>query len=209
MSIVINKKWRYVKMLNSVEYQREHFTKEIDPETGELKTKRYSKEVTSKVFHGVEPPYIKLYLENVLYLVDIPKSFLNLVHALLKRATYADAEDGLSINLASYTKKKICEELKWKNLQSLNNALNKLCQGMILKRLGTGVYQFNPFLFGRGDWKDIENIRITWEYNKLTGRTFQSFFKYKNDIDEKSMINEKREAKALLENPEQTELFEE
>lgn len=27
-------------------------------------------------------------------------------------------------------------------------------------RIETGVYMLNPFFFGRGDWKDIEKLRL-------------------------------------------------
>ena len=31
-----------------------------------------------------------------------------------------------------------------------------------MTRIKTGLYQFNPFLFGKGDWKDISKIRTTY-----------------------------------------------
>ena len=33
-----------------------------------------------------------------------------------------------------------------------------------MRRLDLGMYQFNPFFFGRGAWKDIANIRATFDY---------------------------------------------
>lgn len=130
-----------------------------------------------------EPGYIKLYIEDMLYISDMPKKLSGLTWALLKRATYADAEEGLCVSLNSYVKEKILKEMDLQKMQSLNNSISKLCKGGILKRLGSGTYQFNPYLFGKGEWKDISNIRVTWDYNEMKNRTFQTYFAYKTQKD--------------------------
>lgn len=42
-----------------------------------------------------EPAYIKLYLQDVLYLSDMPIRHSAILHELLKRASYAGEKDGM------------------------------------------------------------------------------------------------------------------
>lgn len=142
------------------------------------------KSVGTKTIHSAEPPFIKLYLADIMYMKDMPKAFASLTYALLTRASYANDEEGLCVTLAPYTKTKILAECGWDKMQTLNNALNKLVKGNIIKRLGTGCYQFNPFLFGRGEWKDIEKIRLEWDYDDVNGKTFSTAFTYKSEVTE-------------------------
>ena len=132
-----------------------------------------------KVIHSQEPAYIKLYVQDVLYLRDLPSSLGTLLLQLLTRATYADEEDGLCVSLTPYVKKRILEKLGWKKTASMNNALSKLVKGDIIRRLGGGTYQLNPYLFGKGAWKDVDKIRATWEYS-LDGRTYSTAITYKD-----------------------------
>ena len=38
--------------------------------------------------------------------------------------------------------------------------------GKILYRVGTGAYNFNPYLFGKGDWQDVSRLRLEVNYNE-------------------------------------------
>jgi len=140
--------------------------------------------VGTRTIYKQEPPYIKLYLEDILYMADMPKSLSGLTYALAKRATFADKDNGLVIYLNTFLKQQICDECGYEVMQSLNNAINKLCKGNIIKRLGAGTYQLNPYLFGRGEWKDIDKIRTTWNYDAINGRTFSTAFTYKDEYNE-------------------------
>lgn len=151
---------------------------EIDHETGEI-TKEET-QTSFRVTHAPEPPFIKLYIEDVLYIADMPKSLANTVYAFLQYTTFANAKNGMCVVLNPYIKEQICQDCGFDNVRSLNNALGKLVKGDILRRLGAGTYQFNPYLFGRGEWRDIDNIRATWTYD-LKGRTFNSVINYKTE----------------------------
>lgn len=153
----------------------------VDVNTGEILQEERS--IGTKTIHKQEPPYIKLYLEDILYMSDMPKSLSGLTYSLATRAQYANKEDGLCVFLPTYVKQQILQECGWDKMQSLNNALNKLVNGKILKRLGVGAYQLNPYFFGKGEWKDIDNIRMTWDYNEIKGKTFSTSFRYKSDND--------------------------
>lgn len=140
--------------------------------------------VGTRTIYKQEPPYIKLYLEDILYMADMPKSLSGLTYSLAKRATFADKDQGLIIYLPLFVKQQICDECGYEKMQSLTNAIGKLCKGNIIRRLGTGAYQLNPYLFGRGEWKDIDNIRATWDYDAINGRTFSASFTYKDENGE-------------------------
>lgn len=151
-------------------------TKLVD-EKGNVKETREN----MKLSWGAEPPYIKLYLQDVLYLSDMPKSHENILFELLKRATYAGDKYGMTVTLSSGMKQIIAEELKIKNVRSINNALSELVKGNVLFRIATGVYQFNPYFFGKGEWQDIARLRLEINYDEIKGRTFKTVCEYKQD----------------------------
>ena len=147
---------------------RQSSVETVMDENGNIKERRTNQNLS----WGDEPPFIKLYLQDILYLSDIPKSHENILFELLKRATYANSEYGMTVTLSSGMKKIIADTLKIKNVRSINNALSELVKGKILTRIATGVYQFNPFFFGKGDWQDVSNLRLQIDYNAIKGKTF-------------------------------------
>ena len=134
----------------------------------------FEKRISQTISWGDEPSYIKLYLQDILYLHDLPKQYVGLVFALLKRMSYAGEEDGMCIVLASRIKKANCQELGWERISSLDNAIQKLLAGKIIYRLDRSVYRFNPYLFGKGDWQEISRLRLEINYDEINGRTFQT-----------------------------------
>lgn len=151
--------------------------KTINEETGEIVEKRE----TQAMRFGEEPLYIKLYLKDIMYLSDVPAGLSNVTYALLKRATYASEEEGMVISLTSYTKKRIMKEVGYERMQSLDNSIRKLVKGKILYRIDLGTFQFNPYLFGKGNWADVARIRLKIDYSDIEGKTFGTIIKYKND----------------------------
>ena len=122
-----------------------------------------------------EPDYIKVYLDDICYLTNTPKFCSNVLQYLLKYVTYADNTEvgGLVVCLSTYTRKLISKKLGFTQTQSLSNAINKLVKGKVLFKLGGGAYRLNPYLFGKGDWKDIKQLRTTiiWDGS---GKTIQT-----------------------------------
>lgn len=127
-----------------------------------------------------EPSYIKLYLQDILYLSDMPKGYEKILFELLKHTCYADEKEGMRINLSSGIKKQIAKKLDIKNVRSINNALSDLVKGKVLYRIDTGLYQLNPYLFGKGNWNDISKLRTEIDYDEIKGRTFKTVIEYKN-----------------------------
>lgn len=146
-------------------------------EQGELVSKRANRTLS----WGSEPAFIKLYLQDVLYLSDMPKHHEKILYELLKRSTYAGEKDGMQVCLSAGIKRIISKELGLKNDRSINNALSDLVKGKILYRVETGVYNFNPYLFGKGDWQDIARLRLEVNYDDIKGKTFKIVCEYKED----------------------------
>lgn len=140
-------------------------TKEVDYATGEIKKKSLT---TS--FKSEEPNFIKIYLEDISYLYAIPKSAGSMVYELFSYMVYNQNR----IILNSSIKKEISKKLNI-TLQSVQNNLYKLTKKGILKKEADGIYILNPFLFGKGDWKSIkelrnQNIEMKIIYNKETNK---------------------------------------
>lgn len=112
-----------------------------------------------------EPPYIKLYLDCLDVFSDcteLDKSLNSMLIKTLSYMSYADHKDQRQvINLNANIKKEIARATK-KSLARYNQALTLWVKKGVLKRIDTGTYQVNPKIFGKGDWRDISNLRETW-----------------------------------------------
>lgn len=152
----------------------------VDVDTGEI----ISQEETTVLRIPKEPDYIKLYLDTILYLSDLPGKHSKVLNALLKRVPFANSsEGGMVIALNGFVKKQIAAELQLKNVRSLDNSITEMVKGEILFRLGSGTYLLNPHLFGRGNWSDIQQLRLTVDFS-ADGKTFSTVCKYKNSDDD-------------------------
>lgn len=130
---------------------------------------------------GTEPNYIKVYLDTILYLKDLPKGLNSILYAFLKRMSYGNQ---LVINAA--LKRQIAKELEL-SLSSINNAISKFVKGELLIREDTGLYKVNPHLFGKGDWKDIAKIRLEVTFD-MQGKTIMSEIERKEGNEKKHKI---------------------
>ena len=146
-------------------------------EQGEIVSKRANKTLS----WGSEPAYIKLYLQDVLYLSDMPTKHSAILYELLKRASYAGDKDGMQVIINASLKRRIKETLGFKNLSSVNNAITDFVKGKILYRADVGMYNFNPYLFGKGDWQDISRLRLEINYEDIKGKTFKAVCEYKEN----------------------------
>lgn len=153
------------------EETREH----IDHETGEVKT---TMKLTS-VKHEQEPSFIKLYLNDLCKLNDIPKSGNDTLNELLQLTDYRN-----EIVLNSAIKERLCKALGIKK-PSLDNNISKLTAQGILNRVARGIYMLNPHIFGKGKWQDIKKLRIEWEYSSK-GR---EAIKVETDTHEQTTMN--------------------
>lgn len=172
----------------------------VDGETGEL----ISKEINTGYTLPKEPDYIKLYIRDILYLQDMPENLTPFLMALVKRMTYASSDWGNCVVLNAALRKVIQKECGYKARQTVYNNTRKLIQGGILKEIVKDVYQLNPYIFGRGEWKDIEKIRAEVSYSKVEGRTFKANFEY----EEAKKIKLAKDLKSKIEEPQEEQQLE-
>lgn len=107
-----------------------------------------------------EPDYVKLYLSDIMKLSDLPKSSNSLLMELLRRSNYIN-----EIIIVKSIRIEICQILNIAEITFRKNMEQFIAKG-ILTQKGQGVYKTNPFLFGKGSWENIRNIRLMVEYNE-------------------------------------------
>lgn len=122
-----------------------------------------------------EPDYVKLYLQDIALLNDIPKFVGGVLHELLKRIEWGSNE----IILNSSVKKRIASDLQIAT-KSVDNALVSFVKKNILYRVEKGIYKANPYLFGRGTWEDIKRIRLSIIYDETGKHIEANFLQEKN-----------------------------
>ena len=111
-------------------------------------------EISEKLFNiPSEPPFVKLYVQDIVKLNNLPKGNSGVLYELIKVVDYQN-----EINLNPRIKQRICSILNIKP-SSLNNAISKLLKKNIICRLGRGSYFLNPNLFAKGSWSDIRKMR--------------------------------------------------
>jgi predicted transcriptional regulator len=143
-------------MANLKQVVRQKVTETVDHTTGEV----YQKTTENVSYLPTEPPFVKVYLDDIAKLYGLPKAGSSLLHALLRKMDY----EGI-ITLVSSSKQRIANELGIKS-QTIDNNIQALLKANILKRAGRGEFMFNPALFAKGEWKNIYKQRN--KYIELT-----------------------------------------
>ncbi len=105
-----------------------------------------------------EPEHVKIYAPAIAPINSLIASHRRVLYSFLLQASLA--KDGMRIVVTAGVKRRMCQELGVKNPQTISNALSKMVKAGILIRIETGIYMLNPFLFGKGRWRDIEKLRL-------------------------------------------------
>lgn len=166
---------------------------QIISETGEvIKSKKMTKSIIES-----EPSYVKMYLQDILYLAGAPKTDLKVLLALLRHVQYGENQ----VITTKIVREKIAKELGVSE-GTVKNAITRLAKAKILlpvRPKTRGVYVLNPYLFGCAPWAQISEMRIQLqiEYDAIRGRTYQAvmngiqytedglqFQKFMDEIDE-------------------------
>jgi hypothetical protein len=124
-------------------------TTKVVNEHGEVK----EESKTQVINYGTEDSYVKLYVKDICYLEGLQGKVSDVMFELCKYVSY-----GNIILLPSGLLDKISKDMKIKK-QTLKNYIQELKQQEILIPKGVGYFILNPYLFGRGEWKDIVNLR--------------------------------------------------
>lgn len=133
-------------------------TQMVNHETGQI----LHEEKTNVVRLPQEPPFVKLYLEDVAKVLELPQGPQSLLLALVRKLDF----DGM-ISLTPTARDRISDTLKIK-VTTFNNYLTTLVEREVLKRVGRGEYEMNPHLLAKGDWQAVQkrraNFRLTVIY---------------------------------------------
>lgn len=133
-----------------VTYERER----LNDETGELVTTHRDAVLPS------EPDYVKLYLADIAMLNGLPGAANPILHELLKIMDYKNR-----IILNASIKREIAHDLGI-SVKTIDNALGLLLKQNVLIRKDIGLFLGNPHLFGKGEWKNIRELRLTVHYTE-------------------------------------------
>lgn len=118
-----------------------------------------------------EPPYVKMYLDDICMLINVPDAQKALLLSLLRRLDY----EGF-ITLSARSRKDIAKTLGIAD-QTFRNRLNELCKTGLIRRESTNEYSVNPKYFARGEWRNIcaqrEAFQLKITYSEK-GRTIST-----------------------------------
>lgn len=152
-----------MKTDNKVTYERIV----VDHNNGEIISEEYIHK------RGVEPPFVKLYLDCLCDFKGLSKSLNPILLEFLKYMTYANVDEpngGQVIYLNAALKKNIATATG-KTVKRIEQAITDFVKTGVFSRIATSTYQVNAELFGKGDWKDIKNIRATFDFGEGTIET--------------------------------------
>ena len=137
----------------------------VDAEGNTIESRTETKTKLSKTEQ--EPRYVKMYLDDFRLLQGLSATESAILHELLYLMQYATNE----VVVLKDDRELIAENCKTTD-GMVKQTLRKLVDKDILKRKpNRGKYIVNPKFFGRGSWRDVQELRITLEYNNH-GRSF-------------------------------------
>ena len=113
-----------------------------------------------------EPDFVKLYIDCVLTLKGLKKGLNPILLAFLRFMNYAsinEFEGGQVIFTNKMMKQTIANELGV-SIKRIEQAITEFVKSGVFRRVSVGTYQVNPNIIGKGDWKDIKNIRATFDF---------------------------------------------
>lgn len=113
-----------------------------------------------------EPEYVKLYIDCILTVKGLRKGLNPIFLAFLPYMSYADINNqgGGQVIFVNKAMKDIIAKKLNLGIDSINKALSEFTKAGLFKRLTVGTYQVNPNIVGKGEWKDIKNIRATFDF---------------------------------------------
>lgn len=145
----------------------------IDREVTDIRTGEVVKKEETKVLTlPKEPPYVKMYIEDIGSVLGLTDGCKNLLYCLATSMPY----DGI-ITVVKSTRERF-SKITGVQENVIKNQLTALCKSGAVKRLGRSEYEINPNYFAKGDWPEIRKrqndfeMRITYTKNgrKITGK---------------------------------------
>lgn len=143
---------------------RANSTEIINHETGEI----HETISNTTFFVEKEPEYIKMYVNDIARLKNLPTGMQPILMELIKSMGYNNV-----IPAYKPIKDMICKNLGIK-MDYLNKSIDAFYKAGLLIRLHRGIYMADPELFARGKWEDIKNLRLIIEYKKDGSKQLKS-----------------------------------
>lgn len=137
----------------------------VNGETGEIVL---NETVRESFLIEREPDFVKLYLEDISRLKDVPQGMNKVLFELMKAINYN------GIIMAYKPVKELMANNMGISVNYLNKCIDEFYKKGILIRYARGVYIADPNLFAKGSWKDIQNLRLVIEYNQNGTRALKS-----------------------------------
>ena len=131
----------------------------------------YNKETGEVIEHtetklksvNIEPNYVKVYVDAVIALLGQSKTSkeADVLLILAKNMTYMNNDMPNKVNIDILLREYIMKELNISE-GALNNMITSFVKRDIIRRIGRGAYQLNPFIFAKGNWSAIRRIQMDW-----------------------------------------------
>lgn len=126
--------------------------------------------------YGREESYVKLYVERGLVMLKgITRGQALIAFALAQRMGWADTGQRIYVNAAM--KRDIAAQVGCEP-GTVTQAIKRLVKVGILTWVDRGCYAMNPYVFARGNWDDVVDLRTT--INWADG-TFVTEVEFKDD----------------------------
>lgn len=125
----------------------------IDHTTGEVTKEEHVRTLNI----SKEPPFVKLYIEDLSKILSIKQGPQNLLYYLACSADYENI-----IELTTRKRERMCTALGIAK-QTFANYLFYLKEVDVIKDMGGQELMLNPLYFAKGNWADIEKHRMTYQ----------------------------------------------
>jgi len=141
--------------LRTVTHVNNETTIHTDLRTGEAVSE--TKTSASVIKFPSEPPFVKMYVQDLCGIVGVEAADQSLLRHLLARLDY----DGY-VTLSPRSKANIADQLSI-SIKTFRNRLSKLSKAGLIQSTSLNEYQVNPKYFARGNWKTICEQRTKYE----------------------------------------------
>lgn len=147
----------------------------VNNSTGEIH-EEYTKISTFKA--EKEPPYVKLYTEDIGRLYGLNTSSRDVLTCLARHMVYKTNV----IVLYGPIKTIMMKELGM-NKNTFNKAIDMLYKAGFLIRQSRACYVLDPCIFGSGTWEDVKRVRLSIEYNLDGSKTIKTSLTKGNTLE--------------------------
>jgi predicted transcriptional regulator len=124
--------------------------------------------ITQQFKSEAEPPYIKMYIENLCAINGVTDADQALLRHLLAKLDYSGY-----VTLSPRSKEVIAKDLRISK-KTVRNRLTRLTKSGLIKLTSMNEYMVNPDYFARGKWKDVCDQRrefsLLLTYSESKGR---------------------------------------